>query len=122
MARLPNGLRYAGVAALGSKLYVAGGLTVAGASRAVYAVDPRVGTVTKVAMLPRPTDHVALAPLGSRLLVVGGGSRRVLAVDPGAGTVTSVATLPQALSDPAVSEKGRVLVLGGGTNAVYALG
>jgi outer membrane protein assembly factor BamB len=123
VARLPNGLRYAGVAALGSKLYVAGGLTVAGASRAVYAIDPRVGTVTKVAMLPRPTDHVALAPLGSRLLLVGGGSRRVLAVDPGAGTVTPVATLPQALSDPgAVSEKGRVLVLGGGTNAVYALG
>lgn len=122
VARLPTGLRYAGVAALGSKLYVAGGLTVAGASRAVYAVDPRLGTVTTVASLPRPLDHVALASLGSRLLLVGGGSGRVLAVDPGAGTVTPVATLPQALSDPAaVSQKGRVLVLGGGTNAVYAL-
>lgn len=123
VARLPSGLRYAGVAALGSKLYVAGGLTVAGPSRAVYAVDPRTRSVTKVASLPRPLDHVALAPLGSRLLLVGGGSRQVLAIDPGAGTVTPAASLPQALSDPAaVADKGHVVVLGGGTNAVYAVG
>ena len=121
--RLPAGLRYAGVASLGPKLYVAGGLTVAGPSRAVYAVDPNTGSVTKVATLPRPLDHVALASLGSRLLLVGGGSRQVLAIDPRAGTVTPVANLPQPLNDPAaVAVKGRVLVLGGGTNAVYALG
>ena len=123
VTRLPAGLRYAGVAALGSKIYVAGGLTTAGASRAVYAVDPAARTVTRVATLPRPIDHAALAALGSRLLLVGGGSRQVLAIDPGAGTVTPAATLPQALTDPAaVARSGRVLVLGGGTNAVYALG
>ena len=122
-ARLPTGLRYAGVAALGPRIYVAGGLTVAGPSRVVYAVDPSTRSVTKVATLPRPLDHVALAPLGSRLLLVGGGSRQVLAIDPRAGTVTPVANLPQPLIDPAaVADKGRVLVLGGGTNAVYALG
>jgi hypothetical protein len=121
--RLPSGLRYAGVTALGPKLYVAGGLTLAGASRAVYAVDPSTRSVTKVATLPRPLDHVALAPLGSRLLLVGGGSRQVLAVDPRSGTVAPVANLPQPLSDPAaVADRGHVLVLGGGTNAVYALG
>jgi outer membrane protein assembly factor BamB len=123
VARLPQGLRYAGVAALGSRLYVAGGLTTAGASREVYAVNPQAGTVTKVASLPRPLDHVALAPFGSRLLLVGGGSRRVLAIDPHAGSVTPVANLPRAVSDAAaVPHDGRVLVLGGGTNAVYALG
>jgi putative pyrroloquinoline-quinone binding quinoprotein len=123
VARLPQGLRYAGVAALGSRLYVAGGLTTAGASRAVYAVNPHAGTVTKVATLPRPLDHVALAPFGSRLLLVGGGSRRVLAIDPHAGSVAPVANLPQAVSDAAaVPHDGRVVVLGGGTNAVYALG
>jgi outer membrane protein assembly factor BamB len=122
-ARLPSGLRYAGVTALGSKLYVAGGLTLAGPSRAVYAVDPRTRSVTKLATLPRPLDHVALAPLGSRLLLVGGGSKQVLAIDPSAGTVTRVASMPQPLSDPAaVADKGHVLVLGGGTNAVYSLG
>ena len=123
VTRLPSGLRYAGVAALGGKLYVAGGLTVAGASRAVYAVDPGARTVTRVATLPRAVDHVALARLGSRLLLVGGGSRQVLAIDPRARTVKAVGNLPRPLSDPAaVSHNGRVLVLGGGTNAVYALG
>ena len=77
----------------------------------------------QVATLPRAVDHVALAPLGSRLLLVGGGSRQVLAIDPARGSVTPVANLPQALTDPAaVAQAGRVLVLGGGTNAVYALG
>jgi hypothetical protein len=123
VTRLPVGLRYAGVAALGSKIYVAGGLAQSGATSAVYAVDPVARTVRQVATLPRPVDHAALAPLGSRLLLVGGGSRQVLAIDPGRGSVTTVANLPAALTDPAaVAQDGRVLVLGGGTNAVYALG
>lgn len=123
LTRLPFGLRYAGVAALGSKIYVAGGLALSGATRAVYAVDPVGGTVRQVATLPWPIDHAALAPLGSRLLLVGGSSRQVLAIDPVRGRVTPVANLPQALTDPAaVAQAGRVLVLGGGTNAVYALG
>jgi outer membrane protein assembly factor BamB len=123
VARLPNGLRYAGVAALGGKLYVAGGLTVSGPSRAVYAVDPAAGTVTQVATLPQPVDHVALAPLGSSLLLVGGGSKQVLSIDPATGTTRAVANLPQALSDPAaVAQHGKVIVLGGGTSAVYSLG
>jgi hypothetical protein len=121
-ARLPVGLRYAGVAGLGRTIYVAGGLTTAGPSSAVYAVDPLRGTARRVATLPRPLDHVALAPLGRRLLLVGGGSRVVLSIDPHTGMTKAVASLPRALEDPAaVTEGGRVLVLGGGTNAVFAL-
>ena len=123
VTRLPVGLRYAGVAALGSKIYVAGGLSTSGPTRAVYAVDPAAGTVTRVATLPRAIDHAALAALGHRLLLVGGGSRQVLAIDPAAGTVAPAATLPQSLTDPAaVAVNGKVLVLGGGPNAIYALG
>jgi outer membrane protein assembly factor BamB len=122
VTRLPSGLRYAGVAALGGRIYVAGGLTTAGPSRAVYAVDPAAGTVTRVGSLPRPIDHVALAALGSRLLLVGGGSRTVLAIDPARRTVQAAATLPQALTDPAaVSLGGSVYVLGGGTADVLRL-
>jgi outer membrane protein assembly factor BamB len=122
VARLPAGLRYAGVAALGGKLYVAGGLTLAGASRAVLAVDTTAGTVTRVATLPSPLAHVALAPFGSRLLLVGGSSRRILSIDPQAGTVVVAGRMPTPLADPAaVAQRGRVVVLGGGTNAVYAL-
>jgi hypothetical protein len=123
VTRLPVGIRYAGVAALGGKLYVAGGLTTSGLSRAVFEVDPAAHTVRQVATLLWPLAHAALAPLGPRLLLVGGGSRRILAIDPTAGTVVVAGTLPVALADPAaVGQPGRVLVLGGGTNAVYAVG
>ena len=122
VTRLPAGLRYAGVAALGGRIYVAGGLTTAGPSRAVYAIDLAAGTVTRVATLPTPLDHVALAALGSRLLLVGGGSRTVLAIDPARRTVRTAGTLPQALTDPAaVSLGGSVYVLGGGTADVLRL-
>jgi hypothetical protein len=122
VTRLPAGLRYAGVAALGGKIYVAGGLTTAGLSRAVYAVDPAARTVTRIATLPTPLAHVALAPLGRRLLLVGGGSSRILALDP-SGRISNAGRLPIALADPAaVALNGHVYVLGGGTNAVYQLG
>src|SRR5947208_887161 len=85
VARLPTGTRYAGVAALGPTIYVAGGLTTAGATSAVYAVSLD-GSVRRMATLPAPEDHAALAALGGRLYLVGG--RRVLAIDPGSGKVT----------------------------------
>jgi hypothetical protein len=123
VTRLPAGLRYAGVAALGRKMFVAGGLTTSGDSSAVLSVDPANGAVRHIATLPKPESHVALAPLGSRLLLVGGGSARILSIDPQAGTVTTVGRLPTALADPAaVALNGHVFVLGGGTNAVYELG
>jgi hypothetical protein len=123
VTRLPAGLRYAGVAALGGKIYVAGGLTTAGQTSQVLAVDPARRTVTRVATLPEPLAHVALAPLGSRLLLVGGGSTLILSIDPRARTVTTAGRLPAALADPAaVALNGHVFVLGGGTNAVYELG
>ncbi len=110
------------MAALGGRIYVAGGLTTAGPSRAVYAVDPAAGTVTRVATLPQPLGNVALAALGSRLLLVGGGSRTVLAIDPARHIVRAATTLPRALTDPAaVSLGGSVYVLGGGTADVLRL-
>jgi N-acetylneuraminic acid mutarotase len=119
---LPAGLRYAGVAALGGKIYVAGGVTTGGTSRAVFAIDPAAGTVTRIGTLPTGVAHVAMARLGSKLLLVGGGSARILAIDPSGG-VTTAGRLPAALADPAaVAENGKVYVLGGGTNAVYQLG
>ena len=123
VARLPTGLRYAGVTALNGKIYVAGGLTTSGEISTVYAVDPARGTVRRIATLPAPLAHVALAPLGSRLLLVGGGSSRILAIDPATRAVTRAGSLPATLADPAaVALNGRVYVLGGGTNAVYRLG
>jgi Kelch motif len=119
VARLPAGTRYAGVAALGGKLYVAGGLHTTGPTDAVWAIDPRAGTVTRVAALPAPEAHAALAALGGRLYLVGG--RSILRIDPASGAVARVASLPQALTDPNAVPLGRdVVIVGGGTDAVYA--
>jgi hypothetical protein len=115
VARLPNGTRYAGVAALGSTIYVAGGITTGGTSDAIYAVTKRV---RQIGTLPAPEAHAGMAALGGALYLVGG--RSVLRVTP-SGSVTTAARLPVSLADPAVVTVGRSLVIvGGGTNAVYS--
>lgn len=117
VARLPVGTRYAGVAALGGRIVVAGGLTTAGATNAVYTVDPRTHTVRRTATLPAAEDHAGMAALGGALYLVGG--RDVLRISGGA--VTVAARLPVALADPAVvALGGRVVIVGGGTDGVYA--
>jgi hypothetical protein len=108
------------VAALGSTIYVAGGLTTSGPTSAVYAVTPG-GSVRHVATLPAPEDHAALAALGGTLYLVGG--RRVLAIDPASGKVSVAAQLPATLSDPTATTVGnRIVIAGGGTNSVWMLG
>jgi hypothetical protein len=120
VARLPVGLRYAGVAALDGRIFVAGGLTPSGESRAVYVFDPASSTVRRIATLPRPEAHAALAALGSRLYLVGG--RSVLRIDPASGSVSRAAMVPRALTDPnAVTVGRRLVILGGGTNGVFDL-
>lgn len=117
VSRLPTGTRYAGVAALGGRIYVAGGLTVNGPTDAVYEVA-LPGPVRQVATLPRPLDHAGMAELGGKLYLVGGTD--VLRLDP-SGAVAVVARLPVSLTDPAVvTLGGRLVVVGGGTSAVYA--
>ena len=119
VARLPTGTRYAGVAALGRTIYVAGGLTTAGPTRAVYAVSLG-GSVRRLITLPSPEDHAALAALSGTLYLVGG--RRVLAIDPRSRKVSVAARLPASLSDPTATTIGsEIVVTGGGTNTVWAL-
>jgi hypothetical protein len=117
VSRLPMGTRYAGVAALGGRIYVAGGLTVNGATDAVYEVA-LPGPVRQIATLPRPIAHAGMAELGGALYLVGG--TEVLRLGP-SGAVSVAAHLPVSLADPAVvAAGGRLIIVGGGTNAVYA--
>jgi hypothetical protein len=116
VARLPRGTRYAGVAAIGRTIYVAGGLTTSGASRAIYAVTG--SHVKQIGTLPKPEDHAALAALGSVLYLVRG--RTILSIDPTTGKVKVALKLPSLLSDPSVvTTGGSVLIAGGGTNGVW---
>jgi hypothetical protein len=125
VARLPTGVRYAGVAALGHAVYVAGGVTTSGPSKAVYRVDVGPGRITRIATLPRPTAHAPLVAVRDALWLVGGeGSRAVLRLDPSTGKVSIAARLPRALANAAAVglPDGRIVVLGGdGSDAVRAL-
>jgi outer membrane protein assembly factor BamB len=131
VARLPHGLRYAGVTELGGTIYVAGGLTTAGETAAVTAVDPARGSVRRLGTLPQPLAHAALVAARNALYLLGGRTSSgnamssILRIDPTTGRVRTVARLPVALADAAAVELGgRIVVLGGaGTtaaNAVYA--
>jgi hypothetical protein len=128
VARLPAGLRYAGVAALGRTIYVAGGLSPGGETSNIYAVDPIAGTVRKLGRLPRPIAHAPLLAVAGALYLVGGTSpngsdlRTIVRIDPRSGAARAAGSLPVALADAAaVSFPGKGIVLGGGTAAVYAL-
>jgi N-acetylneuraminic acid mutarotase len=129
VARLPAGLRYAGVAVLGRKIYVAGGLTPSGETAAVDAVDLRSGAVHRIATLPTPIAYAALVAFRGALYLVGGKSSTatplatVLRIDPLSGRVTRAAALPQPLAEPAaVARAGDIVVIGGeNSNLVYSL-
>jgi hypothetical protein len=120
VTRLPAGLRYAGVAALGGRIYVAGGVTPSGESASVLAIDPVRRSVQTVATLPAAVAHAPLAVAGRELYLVGGTDAagaaldRILRIDPATGAVTTAGHLPRPLADAAaVTVGGRVVVLGG---------
>jgi outer membrane protein assembly factor BamB len=131
VARLPAGLRYAGVAAPGGKLYVAGGVTTGGESAAIQVVDPASGTVTQLGRLPHALAHAPLVAAAGALYLVGGttaagaATSEILRIDPETGVVRRAGRLPQPLADAAaVTVDNRVVILGGAgtktSSAVYA--
>ena len=122
-ARLPVGLRYAGVAALGGKLYVAGGVTTSGTSSAVVCVRPAhargdAGGDAACAGCARAARRARGRALPRRRRRQG----RLLRIDAN-GAVSVAARLPQPLANAAaVARGGSIYVLGGdGWNAVYRL-
>jgi outer membrane protein assembly factor BamB len=117
--RLPVGLRYAGAAALGSALVVAGGETAAGPSDAVYRLDPASGRVSVLAHLPQAVGHAATFTLGDSVYVAGGTTANgstataVERID-AHGRVTRERPLPRPVSDTAaVVAGGHVWLVGG---------
>jgi len=122
VARLPVPVRYAGVAAAGGKVVIAGGSLPNGtASRAVYVFDPGSRAVRRLGSLPWPTTHAAAAALGDRVLLIGGRSAapntptaRIAAIDPRQGSIRLAGRLPRAVSDAAVTAVDHGVVVAGG--------
>ena len=121
LASLPTGLRYAAVAAAGSKLIIAGGQTQsAGASRSVFVVDTTSGSVTRLATLPVAVAHAVLLVRGDTASLIGGRdsagrpSARVWRVSLTSGVVSASTSLAIPLADPTLLTDGTRAILAGG--------
>jgi len=121
VARLPQPLRYAAAARVGSSVLVAGGTSGTTATDAILRFDPATHRVRRIGRLPAPLTHAAGVGLGRRFYVVGGRGddptsqrRTIYAVDPASGRVRRAGRLPVALSDLGAASYGdQALVLGG---------
>ncbi len=120
--RLPAGLRYAGVAAIGGRVYVAGGATTAGASSAILAFDPARGTLRRIGSLPHAVAHGALVALRGSLYLIGGTNAAgaplatITRIDPHTGATTGAGSLPHPLADAGAASTGGTIVVVGGTS------
>jgi YVTN family beta-propeller protein len=125
VAHLPHTLRYAAVAAAGSRLVIAGGSLENGtASEDVYAFVPATGRVLRVGRLPSPTTHAAAASIGPLAFVIGGRgastgtpTARIVSVDPVARRVRIAGSLDRPLSDLAAVSTAHGILLAGGRSA-----
>lgn len=133
VARLPVGVRYPAVAAVGKDVYVVGGAlattegTASGAqSNAVQRVDPSTGKATVIGHLPAPLAHAMAFSLGGALYVAGGrhgatATAAIERVDLSSGHATRVGSLPRAESDAGVAvTAGAAWLVGGETSGPAA--
>jgi N-acetylneuraminic acid mutarotase len=123
VARLPAGLRYAAVAAVGDRLIIAGGTEGSGetVSDAIFTFEPSTGALKQIGRLPVALTHASAATLDGQVLVIGGRrelsgeqSDAILAIDPSSGRVRTAGRLPTPLSDAAVASLGDKIVVAGG--------
>jgi Kelch motif len=116
---LPAGDASAVAAALGSTVYLFGG--VGGIGATIYDISPTASTA--VGSLPAPTADAAIATAGGTAYVIGGYTgttelNTIVAFTP-PGTATVVATLPVPLRfATAVATGGEIYVIGGESNGV----
>ena len=125
VAHLPHTLRYAAVAAVGSRLVIAGGSLENGtASDSVLLYVPATGNVSKIGTLPTPTTHAAAAAIGNVAYVIGGRgastgtpTTAIVAIDVAAKKIRAAGQLQSARSDLAAATVGSRIIVAGGKGA-----
>ncbi len=113
VGRLRQGVRYPAVAAVGSKLVIAGGTTAAGPVSTVEVFDTALGKVTAVGTLPQPVAGAAAVVLGGAVYVTGS---RVVRIDPATGRATAAGP-PVTVQYAAGVSLGQTALLVGGSVA-----
>jgi len=127
VAALPVPVRYAAVAGAGKRIWVFGGLTPAGNTRAIQRINLATGTAAVVGHMPAPISAATAVTLAGRIFIAGGqvskggaarlvASRKVLAYDPVHGRVTTAGRLPVAVTNAAAAVIGGTAYLVGGNN------
>ena len=119
VARLPVGLRYPAVAALGTRIVIAGGTAAGGASDRVFVLDTQTDRVRRLDRLPAAVAHAQAFALGGAVYVAGGldangnltGS--ALRIDPVSGRIQRVAGSLPVADGATATLPGSVLVVGG---------
>jgi N-acetylneuraminic acid mutarotase len=123
VARLPIGLRYPAVAAVGTNVVIAGGTSPSGASDAVYLLNTGDGAVRLLGRLPAATAHAQAFALGGSVYVAGGVDAAghvtgtVAKIDPSSGRVVRVRATVAVRDGATVVVAGSALVIGGATAA-----
>jgi len=123
VARLPAGLRYPAVAALGTNLVIAGGTSPSGASDKVYSLDTQTGNLRLLGRLPAAVAHAQALTLGGAVYVAGGldtaghVSGAITKIDPGTGRIVRVAGVVPVRDAATVMLPASALVIGGATSA-----
>lgn len=124
VARLPQPVRYPAVAALGSAVYVFGGLISGGEytgtfSNAIQRIYLPSGTARIVGRLPTPLAHAMAAVVAGRAYLLGGSapggpSDAIRRFNPATNRLTLTGRLPHPLTDAAIATLGRTIYLLGG--------
>lgn len=121
--RLPVGLRYAAVAPLGNRLWIAGGRTANGMSRTIYYYGPGLTQAEAVGRLPAAIDKAAAWAVPGFVLIAGGQTlqgapqKDIYAFNVDTKKVRVVGTLPTPLTDMGYASSGRGTYLAGGATA-----
>ena len=134
VARLAIPVRYAAVAAAGSRIWVFGGEAPDGPTSAIQRIDLRTGKTAVAGHLPQPAQGAAAVALGGRIFVAGGEgpaaagspgagsaarpatSRSVLSFDASSGSVTSAGQLPVPVAYAGAGVAGGTAYLVGGND------
>jgi hypothetical protein len=126
VATLPVPVRYAAVAGAGKRIWIFGGLTPAGNSRAIQRVNLATGRAAVIGRMPAPISAATAVTLAGRIYIAGGqvtkaggvlaASRKVLAYDPVRRRVTTAGRLPVAVTNAAAAVIGRTAYLVGGND------
>lgn len=96
---LAGGLLGTAAAAVGGRLYLAGGMGSHSVSDRIERFDPSRGSFTTIGRLPGPRAYGGLLAAGGRLYYLGGWDRsrtyaEIIEIDPSTGSTSAVGSLP----------------------------